>query len=121
MGKCHLCQLFDADHDTKSCPWLICKNCGKSGHAVKFCPKLKFKPLNESVISKNSSHLQKCHEVFNRQIFYLMTMLGTTISGILLKLGPMRPFWKLFRCEKYFQSQPAHMGVGPHPIFQLTV
>ena len=64
MGKCHLCQLFDADHDTKSCPWLICKNCGKSGHAVKFCPKLKFQPLNESVISKNSSHLQKCHEVF---------------------------------------------------------
>merc|ERR1711963_115293 len=65
MGKCHLCQLFDADHDTKSCPWLICKHCGKSSHAVKFCPKLKFQPLNESVISKNSSHLQKCHEVFS--------------------------------------------------------
>ena len=64
MGKCHLCQLFNADHDTKNCPWLICKNCGKSGHAVKFCPKSKFQPLNESVISKNSSHLQKCHEVF---------------------------------------------------------
>ena len=59
--------------------------------------------------------------LLNRQIFYLMTTLRTTISGILLKLGPIRPFWKLFRCEKYFQSQPAHMGVGPHPIFQLTV
>ena len=65
MGKCQLCQLFNTDHDTKSCPWLICKNCGKSGHAVKFCPKLKFKPLTEYVISKNSTHhLQKCHEVF---------------------------------------------------------
>ena len=58
---------------------------------------------------------------FNRQIFYLMTMLRTTIFGILPKLGPMRPFWKLFRCEKYFGSQSAHMGVGPHPIFQLTL
>ena len=57
----------------------------------------------------------------NRQIFYLMTTLRTTISGIFSKLGPMWPLWKLFRCEKYFQSQPAHMGVGPHPIFQLTV
>ena len=57
----------------------------------------------------------------NRQIFYLMQTLRTTISGILSKLGPMWPFGKLFRCEKYFQSQPANMGVGPHPIFQLTV
>ena len=66
----------------------------------------------------NTTYSYKC---FNRRIFYLMTTLRTTISGILLKLGPMWPFWKLFRCEKYFQSQPAHMGVGPHPIFQLTV
>ena len=57
----------------------------------------------------------------NRQIFYLMQTLRTTISGILSKLGPMGPFGKIFRCEKYFQSQPANMGVGPHPIFQLTV
>ena len=49
-----------------------------------------------------------------------MTTLRTTISRILSKLGPMWPFWKLFRCEKYFQSQPAHMGVGLHPIFQLS-
>ena len=62
-----------------------------------------------------------CKESINRQIFYLITTLCATISGILLKLGPMRPFWKLFKCEKYFQSQPAHMGVGSHPIFQLTV
>ena len=58
---------------------------------------------------------------FNRQIFYLMQTLRTTISGILSKIGPMGPFGKLLRCEKYFESQPAHMGVGPHPIFQLTV
>ena len=64
MGKCHICQLFNTDHDTKSCPWLICKNCGKSGHAVKFCPKMKFQALNKSVISENSTPYQKCHEVF---------------------------------------------------------
>ena len=69
----------------------------------------------------NLMMLQNKLRFINRQIFYLMQMLRTTISGILSKLGPMGPFGKIFRCEKYFQSQPANMGVGPHPIFQLTV
>ena len=56
----------------------------------------------------------------NRHIFLVIRTGGTSISGILPKLGPMRLFWELVRCEKYFGSGPAHMGVAPHPRFQLT-
>ena len=58
--------------------------------------------------------------VFNRQIFQVLRTGGTSKSGILSKLCHMRCFWELVRCEKYFGSHPAPMGVGPHPKFQPT-
>ena len=64
--------------------------------------------------------LQTLAFYFNRHIFQVLRTGGTSISGILPKLGPMRLFWELVRCEKYFGSGPAHMGVAPHPRFQLT-
>ena len=56
----------------------------------------------------------------NRQIFQVIRTGGTSKSGILPKLCHMSCFWELVRCEKYFGSQPAHRGVGPHPKFQPT-
>ena len=53
---------------------------------------------------------------FNRHIFQVLRTGGTSISGILPKLGPMRLFWELLRCEIYFVSGPSHMGVVPHPM-----
>ena len=56
----------------------------------------------------------------NRQIFQVIRTAGRTISGILLKLDPMGPFWEIVNCASYFGSQLAHMGVEPHPRFQCT-
>ena len=34
---CLLCQDY-TDHETSKCPFMICKNCGKTGHSNKHCP-----------------------------------------------------------------------------------
>ena len=52
-SRCYLCQELESTvgHNTESCPFVKCKNCGKQGHVRKYCPDLVSKTDQNSVKS----------------------------------------------------------------------